>query len=89
MTRARLWALCAAAAACAGLLVASTMTVLDWRLNPGGVFHTPGGTHWEIVWHTWISWFLPVAAATLLVCLPIAAWATTRRSTDNRNEETG
>ena len=89
MTRLRLLTLCALAAAGAGLLVASTMTALDWRLNPSDLFHSSDGTNWDVVWQTWISWFLPVAASTLLACLPIGIWAVTRSSTDNRNKETG
>ena len=46
----------------AGLIVAATMTFLDWRLNPGSIFHDGTGTHWNMVWDTAISWFLPVAA---------------------------
>ena len=45
----------------AGIAVAVTMTFLDWRLNPGEVFHDETGTHWGAVWETAISWFLPVA----------------------------
>lgn len=45
----------------AGVAVAAIMTFLDWRLNPGGVFHDEAGTHWRAVWQTLISWFLPVA----------------------------
>lgn len=51
-----------------GLVVASAMTILDWRLNPGGIFHNEQGTDWDVVTATAVSWFAPVgAAATILV----------------------
>lgn len=79
MMPARFWALSVVAAAGAGLLAASTMTFLDWRLNPGGLFQSPDGTRWDVVWQTWISWFLPVAAAVLVIGLPLALLAARRR----------
>jgi len=45
----------------AGLAVAIPVTVADWRLNPGGLFHGPGGTQWNVVGQTAWSWFWPVA----------------------------
>lgn len=89
MTRAHIITLCAAAAAAVGLLLASTMAVLDWQSNPGGIFRTADGTRWNIVWQTWISWFLPATLSTLLVSVPLALWAQTRRSIDLGNEESG
>ncbi len=47
-----------------GLVVASVMTFLDWRLNPGGVFHSDLSTEWTVVTETAVSWFFPVAAAS-------------------------
>lgn len=52
-------------------LVAAVMTFIDWRLNPGGIFRGPAGTDWQIVWDTWISWFLPVLPAAALLALVI------------------
>ena len=53
-----------------GLIVASWMTMLDWRLNPGGIFRGAEGTNWSIVIETGLSWFVPVAvAATALVLI--------------------
>jgi hypothetical protein len=46
-----------------GLIVASVMTFLDWRLNPGGIFHDAQGTDWGIVSETAVRWFTPIAAA--------------------------
>lgn len=45
-----------------GLIVASVMTFLDWRLNPSGIFHNDRGTNWAFVMDTFVSWFFPVAA---------------------------
>ena len=50
-----------------GILIASTMSFLDWRANPGGIFHDASGTHWNIVWETAVSWLLPVAATTTML----------------------
>ncbi len=46
-----------------GIIVATIMTTLDWRLNPSGIFHNEQGTHWEVVFETAFSWFLPVTMA--------------------------
>ena len=62
----------AAAGAATGLVVAAWMTLLDWRLNPGGIFRGTHGTNWSIVIETGWSWFLPVtivATAIVLVVL--------------------
>lgn len=50
-----------------GIAFASVMTILDWRLNPGGIFHNANGTEWVVVMETALSWFLPVAAAGSVV----------------------
>ena len=64
------WLLGAIAGGAVGVAVASTMTFLDWRLNPGGIFHDAENTHWGVVWDTAISWFLPVGGiATALALL--------------------
>jgi len=55
-----------------GLTCATIMTTLDWRFNPAGIFHDAQGTHWNIVWETAISWFVPVALlSTILAALSI------------------
>ena len=46
-----------------GVIVAAIMTTLDWRLNPSGIFHNEQGTHWEVVFETAFTWFLPVTLA--------------------------
>ncbi len=45
----------------AGAIVSLTMTVLDWRLNPDGIFHNTQGTDWSVVAETAFSWFVPVS----------------------------
>jgi len=49
------------------------MTWRDWRLNPGGLFRGPSGTHWGIVLETAWSWFWPGALAVFVGALLIAA----------------
>jgi hypothetical protein len=61
-----------------GCLVASTMSFLDWRLNPGGLFHGPGGTSWRVVWETWVSWFVPVFFLVAAVALSVVLWRSQR-----------
>lgn len=56
----------------AGLLVAGTVTLMEWWQNPGGIYRTQGDTQWQIVWQTWSSWFFPVALTVLALCLSIA-----------------
>ncbi|NNF52113.1 MAG: hypothetical protein HKN59_06715 [Gammaproteobacteria bacterium] len=47
-----------------GVLVSAVMTINDWRLNPGGIFHSQADTNWHIVAETALSWLLPVAAVS-------------------------
>ena len=53
----------------AGLVVGFVMTVLDWRLNPGGIFHTAQGTDWAVVVETAVSWFSPVSIIASAIAL--------------------
>lgn len=62
LVKSKLWIIGVGIGAAVGLAVASTMTFLDWRINPGGIFHDAYNTDWAIVWETATSWFLPVAA---------------------------
>ena len=64
---------------CAGLLVSVWMTVLDWRLNPSGLFHNDQGTNWDIVLETALSWFWPVALPVLLATVIVHSWKTFKR----------
>jgi len=65
------WITGLALGAAIAFLVAAAMTYADWKLNPAGIFHGPGGTNWGFVRDTLISWFLPVfpvaAAFALLI----------------------
>lgn len=63
----------------AGLLVSVVMTFLDWRLNPGGIFHGATGTNWTIVTATAWTWFWPVALLAAAVAAPVV-WFVLRRS---------
>ena len=65
------WWLWPGAAAVVATAVATTMTYLDWRLNPGGIFHGPEGTNAAIVRATWLSWFLPLSALCAAVVLGV------------------
>ena len=56
----RLWISGALIGLAAGLVVAGVMTYLDWRLNPGGIFHGTAGTNWPVLLETVWTWFLPV-----------------------------
>ena len=64
-------AVACAAGAGAGLVVAAWMTLLDWRLNPGGIFRDAQGTNWSIVIETGWSWFLPVTVAVTAFVLVV------------------
>ncbi len=78
--RLKQWISGLAAGAGAGLIVAVVMTFIDWRLNPGGIFHEAGKTDWSIVWDTALSWFWPVAAfASIAVLVTLSAKLRLRR----------
>lgn len=48
------------------LIISAIVTFLDWQKNPSGIFHSPQGTHWYIVWDTFISWLLPLLPMTAI-----------------------
>ena len=48
--------------------LAAIPTFIDWHINPSGIFHDTGGTHWGFVRETFLSWFFPI----LLLCAPVA-----------------
>ena len=62
-----------------GLIVASVISFLDWRLNPSGIFHSDLGTNWRFVWVTWISWFIPVFVAGSVLSVPVLIWLSRRK----------
>ena len=74
---ARIWKLAAIEGLLTGLVVSTTMTVMDWRLNPGKIFHNQSGTDWTVVGETALSWLVPVGLVTFLaaaVVLYSIAW---------------
>ena len=60
----------------AGSLVSLPATFLDWRLNPGGIFHSQSGTDWVVVTETFVSWFVPVALVALVITVAVHSWIT-------------
>lgn len=73
----------------AALLTTLVMTLWDWLENPGGLFHGPGGTNWDIVTETAISWLGPVFLfAALAGCIGAATFSAIRRA-ENPGKKTG
>ena len=72
--RAKSWYLGALVGVTAGLLVATSMTAIDWRVNPSGLFHDENGTDWPIVAETAFSWFWPVAVVALVLTVIVHSW---------------
>ena len=72
------WLIGITAGAGIGFIVAAVMTYLDWRLNPGGIFHDAGQTDWSIVGETAFSWFWPVAVIASTAAL-LALFVLSRR----------
>ena len=62
-----------------GFLVGAVMTFLDWRLNPGGIFHSDSGTSWTVVWDTWFSWFAPLSVIVAGISAAFLYWRAKRR----------
>ena len=51
-------------------LVTLIMCVWEWLENPGGIFRDASGTHWNFVYDTAVSWFVPVFGwVTILAAL--------------------
>ena len=62
-----------------GAIVSAIVTVIvviwEWVENPGGIFRSPGGTNWQFVLDTAISWIVPTFVyVTLMVSLLLLAW---------------
>ena len=77
----RTWKIATVTGFLTGLVVAAAMTIMDWRLNPGGIFHSELGTDWTVVAETALSWLWPVALLALLVTaimLYAVAWLRSR-----------
>ncbi|MCB1058310.1 MAG: hypothetical protein KDD11_22650 [Acidobacteria bacterium] len=66
-----------AAAVVLGVAVAAYATFADWTLNPGGIFHDDGGTRWDVVLETALSWFVPVALTVFVVVTTLHSWLVT------------
>ena len=51
--------------------VSATVTAIatewEWLKNPSGIFHDETGTHWQLVFDTAVSWFVPTLIYTFLV----------------------
>ena len=77
--KSRIWILGLVVGAVVGLLVASAITFLDWRLNPGGIFHNAQGTDWAVVTETAISWFAPVSVLVGFVSISVLYWLQRQR----------
>lgn len=74
----RPWIVGAGLGVATGLLVASAMSFVDWRMNSGGIFHNEQGTNWLFVRETWVSWFIPVVLSASAVLAPLVAWRARR-----------
>ena len=61
-----------------GFVTASMVSFLDWRHNPGRIFHSDGQTHWKVVWDTWLSWFIPVSILACSVVIVVRLWISRR-----------
>ena len=59
--------------------LAMVMTFADWRLNPGGIFHSEQGTDWAIVWDTLVSWFVPTIPAAVILSVAVLFLVLPRR----------
>jgi len=57
-----------------GLVVAFTMSYVDWQHNPHGIFHNELGTNWDMVLETAVSWFVPVALITSILSIAVLLW---------------
>ena len=75
----RSWIIGVTAGCLVGLVVSAAMTVMDWRLNPAGIFHDAAGTNWGVVAATAWSWFWPLALIVGSTALIIHAWVSRPR----------
>ncbi|MEQ8206511.1 MAG: hypothetical protein RIA65_10070 [Woeseia sp.] len=53
----------------AGVLVAAVATAYDWYLNPSELFHDSAGSHWDVIFDTTVSWFLPVTLVVAIIAV--------------------
>jgi len=57
-----------------GIVVGLVMTTIDYVRNPAGIFHDAAGIHWNHVFETWVSWFVPVALVAIVVSVVVLFW---------------
>jgi len=67
-----------------GTAVATLVTVIvviwEWVENPGGIFRSEIGTHWNFVLDTAISWFVPTLVYVAITASVIhLAWTVVRK----------
>lgn len=48
-------------------IVTLVIVVWEWLENPGGIFRGAGGTLWQFVYDTGISWFVPTLIYSIAV----------------------
>lgn len=67
-----------------GIVVAATMTALDWWHNPGGIFQNESGSNWSAITDTFVSWMLPVwCAAAFVTFIALALFSRARPTGDS------
>lgn len=49
------------------LAVSLIIVLWEWLENPNGIFHGQQGTHWDNVFDTAISWFVPTFIYVALI----------------------
>ena len=57
-----------------GIAVGLVMTIIDYVRNPADIFHNEAGIHWNHVFETWVSWFVPVALVAIVVSVVVLFW---------------
>ncbi len=50
-------------------LISAGVTLWEWMENPSGIYHDDTITHWQIVYETAISWFVPTAGYLFVLAL--------------------
>ncbi len=54
------------------LLLSFFMTMRDYLINPGGIFHNESETNWQIVSETFFSWFWPALIPLIVLAVLVA-----------------
>jgi hypothetical protein len=49
------------------LALSAVATIVDWKMNPHGLFHDSSGTNWDVTLSTAWSWFVPALALFFLL----------------------